>query len=364
MDHYRMITLTLVVSLICSLTAIASEEFVVSTSIGSNIILKTIELDRNRIKTSRSQIIETDHYNFGTAITSRYDKDNLVFDVYYVTCLDPADFECINSTLSMARVDSELSIQFTKDFPIPTYQVSTETIRKPSGYDLRLLLWNGEKLEERKLKKDGSPRRVHQEFSDDGLSGHAVAEDGKMLAATFAADIWTAPFGIEVRTFHPKGPVQQMQSNDLPFGMALSGPLVKILSNTTSAESVARPYRYLFFREFRNLDSSNPQTRIMRQKIDDSTGDFKGQPKSVTKFNDEFYAIGSDSIAVTPEANIILYSQFDASCKKVVLMAQVFDPQSSKNVGLPQVLIGCSEVDGDFPIVRGIDIAPVRSKLP
>ena len=95
----------------------------------------------------------------------------------------------------------------------------------------------------------------------------------------------------------------------------------------------------------------------MRQRIDNSTANFIGTPKAFTEFKPLQYVEYSQSVAVAPGANIVFFTEFGQSCRKAVLWAQVFDPQTSGNVGPPQLLITCSELSATYSGISGIDIA-------
>ncbi len=95
----------------------------------------------------------------------------------------------------------------------------------------------------------------------------------------------------------------------------------------------------------------------MKQRVDDSTGEFLGRPKAFTKFKVvPVYFVGQ-SVTVTPGANVVFFTEFDTSCNKNLLWAQVFDPQKRIKVGPSQLLIGCSELSNIYYGVEGIDVA-------
>lgn len=229
MNQYRSLTLTVLVLLICSVAAVASEKFVLSATDGTNIILQKFELDQNQIKMIRSNVIETDDWIGNTAVTFRNVNNTLVFDVYYYACRDQNDLECVNATLSMKRVDSNLKLKFGQDFTIPVaYALATERLQKPSGLSLRLLLQNRSIVEERKLDSNGVPGPpetvVFRDALDENFYNSSAAEDGKMVVASAQKNGANL---IAVRTFHSKGPIRVMQIEDQAWSPTLSGPVTR-----------------------------------------------------------------------------------------------------------------------------------------
>lgn len=346
--------------LMCCSPAIASEKYILSASTGRDLILKSIVLDQGLIRTEGFKLIPTRHFIFNTAVTARRpDKRGVVFDVYYATCLDPNDIFCDHPTLSITRLDSNMNVQFSKDLDIQTWTLSTESIEKESGFESRLLFYNGYsgRVSERKLRPDGQLAKRIELNTDFGAAPNPIAaEDGKMAVGTDGASIlvWQLRAGI---------PISSMHSKDFSRSPVLSGPVARTSTSSTSG-SLAKARRFLFFRTFRDLGQTPtepfaPKSRILRQMINDSTGDFVGQPQTFIDWEPIEYVDFSQSLAVTPKANILLYGKYDLSCKKQILMAQVYEPLKKQKVGPSQVLIACEELSNTFFGVQGIDIAPV-----
>jgi hypothetical protein len=347
----RIITMTFLISFIAAINA-AAEKYVISAAVGSNIVLKTIELDQNQtIRIVKTRIIETTNPIFSTAITSRYDRNNrVVFDVYYVTCTDPGDISCEFTTLSMVRVDRELRSRYSKNFNIPTFTVSTAKVPSVLNDDFRIVVWNGRETLEYKLKQNGFPERAVLD-SDQTVRFPSIAEDGR-----FVAGATSKSRSIAILPFDPKGPVQKIQINTRPAHMVLSGPLVKA-ENLSGAGPSAKTYRQLFFRSYKDSEEGWLVSRVMRQKIDEATGKFIGKPKPFTDY--AYSRFSKQSLAITPEANIVLYTLTDDFFVEHFLYAQVFDPVSLTCIGQPQPVIGFSEIPLRTAGADGIDIAAI-----
>jgi hypothetical protein len=252
-----------------------------------------------------------------------------------------------------------MNVEFTKDFDRQTWIVSTESIQQGTDFESRVFLYNGYsgRIAERKLRDDGSlSTRIHLN-SEGGAPNPIAAEDGRMAAGTDGTSI-------SVWFLRANSPGKGKHTDDYSRSVALSGPISR-LSTSSSAPSSVKSRRFLFFRTYRDLGNTPaelfaPKSRILRQQIDDSTGKFIGQPKVFIDWEPIEYVNFSQSVAVTPKANLVLYIKDDQSCKKQILMAQVYEPLKKQKVGPPQVVIGCSEVQSGYLGVQGIDIAPAR----
>jgi len=348
--------LILVLSLACSIAAIASERYVLTATEGSDVIIRIYELDHNQIKMRQSKVIQVNSMYgiIATAVTFRNENNTVNFDVYYSVC---KDIECAGVKPSMTRVDSNLNVMFQKDFAIETAygvpDLDTERVQTNSGISLRLMIRDDQrKSVERKLQSDGNLGPP----SDIGLLGDytfTAAEDGKVLAGT------AGPRGdIRVRAIHPDGPINVLHVQDLISSLAVTGP-IGLDSHSQSAGSFALSKRFLFFRAWR-IFGSDLKSGVMMQKID-NTGKFIGVPKIFTQFK-----IGSDAIfpgfytlqrtvTVVPDGNIVFFTEWDTSCNKNALKAQVLNPQSGAKVGPSQSIISCSDLQPGGGIF-GIDV--------
>lgn len=120
-------------------------------------------------------------------------------------------------------------------------------------------------------------------------------------------------------------------------------------------------YKSIFRRVVRD-DPQGPVSKIMMQKLDNATGKPIGDPKIFKDFRPTQYIYSVHnykSMAVTPKGNIVFYMQYDESCGKHLLFGQILNPETSKNIGTPQVLVGCdsSYNNRDF---QEIDVAELE----
>ena len=158
MRTYRTLIITLASLIFCS-TVFATERFVISGKVGTNLILMIVELDGPQIQVKQSTVVETGSPIINTAVLPRQISPGVfVFDVYFSTCLEPSDFDCVNTTLSLVRFDFDLKAIDRKDFTIPAvYSLSVEKFQGIKGLSRRLFIGNHSELTERKLRNDGIP---------------------------------------------------------------------------------------------------------------------------------------------------------------------------------------------------------------
>ena len=335
--------------------AISPEKFVLSATDRNSIILKTFELYKGKIKTTQSKVIELDYWTIrDTALTFRNENNTVNFDVYYGACQDlDDDWTCDETKQSMIRMDSNLNSIFQKNLPsLPNdvgtydrYDLVMQRIQQESGISLRLLRSDGTNIFEHKLHRDGSlglPSNV-------GVSGYydfSVAEDGKMIATIPGNPLRTSPM-IQIRPFQPNGPINRKRTQDVIWDLALTKPVTGN-SLSLSAGSVVVSNRFLFFVTQRFIGTEY-MSRIMKQKINNSTGKFIGVPKPFTEFKID--RNGPSTVAVSPAGNIVFYTEW--LCRRKILKAQVFDPQTGVKVGPAQTIIGC---DGTQFQLNGINV--------
>lgn len=362
-------TLTCIIfsALVFSSSAMA-EKFVVSATTGTDILVATFELKQNnQIKREHSSVIGTSYGIYNTAVTFRKNNNATIFDVYYPV---ETGYDQPLTEMEMNRLDSNLNLKFEKDFTgIPSgYTFDLAGLRGPSGLTRFLLMDQltdqppGRVIVERKLAANGSPGPESIAFRhppNSFLLDSTVAEDGKMLVA--ATENNKSQRFIQVRKFPPAGPIRVKQTANIPVSLSLSDP-IKTASRSPSAGSVAGTYRFLFFRAFGDLEQIQ-STRILVQKIENSTGNFVGAPRTFTITARSAFKECCvthkflQSVAVTPGADVVFYTEFDASCGKNILRGQVFNAQRGTKIGRPQLLIGCSQMTTNQVGISGIDVA-------
>lgn len=180
-----------------------------------------------------------------------------------------------------------------------------------------------------------------------------------MFVSTFTENTHSE---IQLQTLHPTGPMIGIQVPKDSSSPVLSGPVGP--SSTVSAGGLAVSKRFLFFRVMRDFGTNgnpNLMSQVMLQRIDNTTARFIGVAQPFTKFQNTRFYDYSQSVAVTPGSDAVIYTEWDALCGKNVLKAQVFDPQTGRKVGSPQSIIGCSEsLLSGSGISGGIDVAQFR----
>jgi len=347
----RTFILTSILFLFCG-AAMAAETYVVSATDGSKLIVKMYRIYNNQIRSVRTTTIETsaEWGIFNTAIMYRKENNTPIFDVYYGIC---QDMDCVDVVLAMKRLNSTFEVLSSRDAILqPDYWwsvvgLATEKVEKKSGTTYRLLLTNGNRVVERMLDADGTPGNPTNVAFQGEFLNPTSSEDGKMVVAE-------GNNLLRIRTFHPSGVIRQFNHTpDYFYSLTLSGPI--------HASPRSKPYRLLLYLVVRE-DPQGVVSRIMMQKFDNATGKVLGDPKVFTPFESVryFYTVNNHkSVAITPEANLIFYTKYDESCGKHLLWGQIFNPENLKNIGSPQVLIGCdsSYNNRDF---QGIDVAELE----
>lgn len=324
--------------------SIAPQKFVLSATDGGSIILKIIELNKFKVTTTQSRVIALDpSWTIrDTAVTFRNENNRMNFDIYYGACQDlDQDWDCDETIQTIIRTDSNLNSIFHKNLG-PTnhegfdpYDIVMQRIQQQSGFSLRLLTSDGTNILEQDLHRDGNlglPSNV-------GIRGYydfSAAEDGKMIATIPGSPSRTSRI-IQIRPFHPNGSINSIQTEDIIWNLALTGPVAGA-SPSLSAGSLPVSNRFLFFVTQRFIGTEY-MSRVMKQKINNSTGKFIGVPKPFTEFKID--RNGASTVAVTPGGNIVFYTEW--LCDKKVLKAQVFNPQTGAKVGPSQTILGCGD---------------------
>lgn len=346
-------------ALIFSSIAIA-EKFMISATSRNHLIVASCELKpNNRINIEHLSVIKTEYDTYNLAVTFRKSNNSPIFDIYTPVA---TEYDGSVDLMELYRLDSNLKVKFEKEFiglPSNGWTLDIARLEGPLGPPTHFLITGTVEFE---LNANGAPGPqtvVFQLKRNSWMLGLDQAEDGKMIVAV-TANTKSQRF-FQVRKLHPAGPIKVKQIPNHPLSLALSNP-INVASNSHSAGPVAGSHRFLFFRDFPNWEEFQ-STRIVMQKIDDSTGKFIGPMKvftTTTKNLNKVCCVGDQfyqSVAVSPAADIIFYSDFDASCGKNVLKAQVFNPQKQTKIGQPQLLIGCGQLVNIFNDgIYGIDV--------
>lgn len=156
----------------------------------------------------------------------------------------------------------------------------------------------------------------------------------------------------------PAGPSSQwLNVNDFQgYSQSLSNPIESTSRGTAAPKAGTR---YLAYRNFRQPGTSNSRSQVVIQNVDAKTGQLKGPPRAITNFAKALNVDAEkfQSIAISPDGRLILYSAWNSGCKKQVLVARRLANGSS--VGKPKVVVGCRQLE-EYPVgVYGINIAPI-----
>ncbi|MCI0615867.1 hypothetical protein L0244_23020 [bacterium] len=355
MCRYKTLMLIIFLALVFSSTAMANKFIISASNSMGDIIVAVCELQPDyRIKLKNFQVIVKKVGIYQTAVTFRIKNNLPVFDLYHQF---ETDIEQLPNELKMYSLDSNLKLTSIKEISgVPSGGFSLDIARfmSPSGLIRFLLMESPAKtVVVRELNARGVPGSETDAFQvseNSTLLDATVAEDGKMIVAS----TWNEELNqkvIHVRSLNPLGSLKVKQTDDVPVSLSLSDAI----------EIDSKLDRFLFYRDYRQWGSRN---RIMMQKIDGSTGKFVGGPRVFAPFKSTpCYLCFLQSVAVSPGGNIVFYIDFDDSCRKNVLKAQMMNPRTGKKIKASQLIIGCNQIpgEGDFGWVQdgiyGIDIA-------
>lgn len=210
---------------------------------------------------------------------------------------------------------------------------------------------------------EGGPRAKTRIFvnPDNRSPGTAtVSPDGRLVSQMTYKGL--NHIGLIGKLSHGKlegSPVKWMNAYDFQgYSQSLSNPIpstrYKVQKNGT---------RYLAYRNFRQHGTSNSASQIMIQNVDAITGKPQGSPRAITEFATarNVDAEKLQSIAISPDGRLILYTAWNDECKKQILLARRLVNGSS--VGDPMVVVGCRQLE-EYPLgVYGINMAPACPRV-
>jgi hypothetical protein len=201
--------------------------------------------------------------------------------------------------------------------------------------------------------------------AQDALTSAEVPRDGQWIFQTVQKMQGTTIFSqIQARKLvagRGTGTLKSLSDNVTVYSLAASNAI-----ETTSAggSKPAALVRYLAGRVFRNLGTSNQQSQILVQQLDNATGNAIGQPKPFTNF--QLALIGPaeslPSVAVAEDGSFILYTIWSNACSKQILVARRLNPRTGTPVGPQKILVNCNGLTNiAIPGFYGIDIVRLPS---
>jgi hypothetical protein len=201
---------------------------------------------------------------------------------------------------------------------------------------------------------NGSKSVVFSNPNSKTTLGGSVSRDGGMaVELTATRTTWTlttrrlknglpagAPFSWTIPAYHGYSP-------DLTNTI--------LVSSNVAGESAIK-FRYLIYRAFRNVGTSTQQSQIMIQKIDDATGKPIEAAKPLTVFKNSLLAAAEafQSLAISPNAELLLFTEYSGACKKMILKATKI--ANGTLSGPAKVVAGCEGLASTPLGYIGIDI--------
>jgi len=195
--------------------------------------------------------------------------------------------------------------------------------------------------------------------SDRSLGTAAAAPDGGLMSQmTFIGlvhDGWD-------RNLNDKGnlagpPFQWLNVNDFQgYSQSLSNPIQSASFGSVAPKTGTR---YLAYRNFKHPGTVHSKSQVVIQNVDATTGQLQGSPRTITNFAKAMNVAAEriQSIAISPDGGLILYTAWNNNCKKQVLVARSIANGSS--VGTPKVIVGCGQLEKYKVGIYGINIAPM-----
>lgn len=348
MVPFRVFAVAVVVCAVGSVGAF-SQQLVVTATDGNDLLMREYAVDHHRLEAVRSSVTGLATPGqleiVAHALVVRSLGGDLLLDVYYGVCIPKSstDQDCASQpSLSMKRMGSNLELLGGRDFAIAVDPpLASETLRTRSGWTSRLLLQAyGLGIAERELGADGTPGSPIFPKASSAVEIFTPSEDGRVLGSL-------DDLGVYVQRFHPRGPVS---GRYFPYSssLSISGPVKR---PGHGAGSKARTSRFAFVRD-------SGESQVFALEIDDATMKFTERYIAVTEPRadpDSTYL--RQSVAVSPGADMVFYSEWNPSCGKWLLWGQAFDPVAFKKVGKAQLLIRCSELPATSVGIRDIDVA-------
>jgi hypothetical protein len=128
------------------------------------------------------------------------------------------------------------------------------------------------------------------------------------------------------------------------------------LSNPIRRAGQKSNIRYLAYRNFRITGTSKSESQVIIQEVDTKTCKPQGSPRAITKFATAMNVKAEkfQSIVISPDGGLILYTAWNNTCKKQILLADRL--VNGTRVGNPQIVVGCGQLE-EYPAgIYGINI--------
>jgi hypothetical protein len=200
----------------------------------------------------------------------------------------------------------------------------------------------------------GEKTRIFGNPEDRSPGTAAVAPDGRLVSQmTFKGLNHIGLIGRLIDGKLAGSPFQWLNVNDFQgYSQSLSDPIGEKKST-----------RYLAYRNFIQPGTSESQSQVVIQNVDATTGKPQRSPRAITKFATagNVDAEKLQSIAISPEGRLILYTAWSDTCKKQILLARSL--ANGSGVGKPRVVVGCGKLE-EYPLgVYGINITPACPRI-
>jgi hypothetical protein len=200
----------------------------------------------------------------------------------------------------------------------------------------------------------GAKNIIFSNPNNKGALGSSVSRDGSMaveLSATSA--LWT----LVTRKLKNGVPAGAPISWTVPSYNGYSPDITNAIEENSGIAGVsAQKIRYLVYRVFRNVGTASQQSQIVIQKIDDAKGKPIGAPIPLTQFKNAFQA-GAESVqslALSPDGKLLLFTEYSGACKKMILKAASLS--GNKFAKAPVVVAGCAGLASTPFGFLGLDI--------
>lgn len=185
----------------------------------------------------------------------------------------------------------------------------------------------------------------------------AAAPDGGLVTQMTFAGLNHAGLDRKLNNGNLAGaPVPWLNVNDFQgYSESLTNPIAQAAGTSNAATGT----RYLAYRNFRLPGTTNSQSQVMIQNLDATTGQLQGGPRAITNLARALNVAAErfQSIAISPDGGLILYTIWNNACRKQILVALRL--ANGVRLGAPKTVIGCNQL-GLYPTgIFGINIAPL-----
>jgi hypothetical protein len=352
MSTIRFLSITFFVLIAIATCSAEATDYIISFTDGSNRVGYFVLKSNGASITALKPVSFKANARIGTTTPYKLNNDVLVHHTSTTANGKPiyavAVFDFLGSTLKQ-----NLSFQNFGIFgfyPLKVYGIQPRTMYAKTANDTSSALLSG----------SGTPAGAKKPIfnnptASDLLFGADVSKDGNWAVQTVSKEQgFLRQNQIHIRRVSNgggTGAVGVVTISHRTYSPSLSGPIP-----TSGAPNTI--FRWLGFRVFVNQTLFDQDSAVYIGKIDDKIGRLFGPLKLVSSVlpAPQSSAESFPSVLVSPDGTFVIYTAYNNSCKKQILILQRINPQTGDKVGPQKTLIGCGQLTNIAIGLYGIDI--------